>query len=157
MPMMSREAYDNLGNIYNVERILNADGMFDLEKYKAYSPLFLSCVFPSAHFYPFTNDGMSRVAPLSPFHMAFPSLLSVRRLSMHFCISASRFGCSAAERWRNNLTSMHGSWHDTVKVVQFLHMLLYTAYPIIVPAWWYGVIFGNPRSFFSFLYELYSS
>jgi hypothetical protein len=34
--------YDNTGLEYQVERILNEDGTFNLEQYKAYSPLFLS-------------------------------------------------------------------------------------------------------------------
>lgn len=45
MPMMSREAYDNTGATYHVHHILGPDGMFDLDKYKAYSPLFLSTTF----------------------------------------------------------------------------------------------------------------
>lgn len=36
--------YDNTGLEYQVERILNEDGTFNLEQYKAYSPLFLSYV-----------------------------------------------------------------------------------------------------------------
>ena len=41
---MSWEPYDNTGSEYKVERVLNEDGTFDLEQYKAYSPLFLSFV-----------------------------------------------------------------------------------------------------------------
>ena len=40
---MSWKPYDNSGFEYQVERILNEDGPFNLEKYKAYSPLFHSC------------------------------------------------------------------------------------------------------------------
>ena len=42
--VVSWKPYDNTGAEYQVERILNADGTFNLEQYKAYSPLFLSCV-----------------------------------------------------------------------------------------------------------------
>ena len=41
---MSWIPYDNTGSEYQVERILNEDGTFNLEQYKAYSPLFLSYV-----------------------------------------------------------------------------------------------------------------
>lgn len=42
---MSRAAFDNRGNKYNVSAILTDEGTLDIEKYKQYSPLFLSCVF----------------------------------------------------------------------------------------------------------------
>lgn len=45
MPIMSREAYDNTGQPYHVHKILGPDGAFDMERYKAYSPLFLSTTF----------------------------------------------------------------------------------------------------------------
>jgi len=45
MPMLSRGAFDNTGQPYDVNRIVNADYTFDLEAYKAYSPLFLSTTF----------------------------------------------------------------------------------------------------------------
>ncbi|KAI0124710.1 OPT family small oligopeptide transporter [Xylariales sp. AK1849] len=43
--VQSSNAFDNTGKVYNVTRILNEDMMFDEEKYKAYSPLFLSTQF----------------------------------------------------------------------------------------------------------------
>ncbi|KAF9042221.1 small oligopeptide transporter [Panaeolus papilionaceus] len=45
MPISSRTSYDNTGGSYNVTRILNPDSTFNLEEYKAYSPLFLSTTF----------------------------------------------------------------------------------------------------------------
>lgn len=45
MPMLSRGAFDNTGAPYDVSRILNPDYTFNLEAYKAYSPLFLSISF----------------------------------------------------------------------------------------------------------------
>ncbi|KAF5345476.1 hypothetical protein D9756_011370 [Leucocoprinus leucothites] len=41
----SHGSYDNLGNAYNVMRILNADMTFNEDTYKAYSPLFISTIF----------------------------------------------------------------------------------------------------------------
>ena len=42
---MSSHSFDNTGNIYNVSQIINDDSSFNLEAYKAYSPLFLSASF----------------------------------------------------------------------------------------------------------------
>lgn len=49
LPLMSWQPYDNTGSAYNVSRILNEDGTFNLEQYKAYSPLFLSTSFAVAY------------------------------------------------------------------------------------------------------------
>ena len=38
---MSSNVFDNTGSIYNLSRVINADGSFNLEAYQAYSPLFL--------------------------------------------------------------------------------------------------------------------
>jgi OPT family small oligopeptide transporter len=45
LPMSDSASYDNTGAVYNVSRILTKDYTLDLEKYKAYSPLFLSTTF----------------------------------------------------------------------------------------------------------------
>ena len=42
---MSSLSFDNTGKTYNVSRIINDDSSFNLEAYKAYSPLFLSTSF----------------------------------------------------------------------------------------------------------------
>ncbi|TCD68598.1 hypothetical protein EIP91_010389 [Steccherinum ochraceum] len=49
LPMLSRGAFDNTGKDYDVLRILNPDYTFNLEKYKAYSPLFLSTTFAMSY------------------------------------------------------------------------------------------------------------
>jgi OPT oligopeptide transporter protein len=38
---MSPQVFDNTGSTYNLSKIVNADGSFNLEAYQAYSPLFL--------------------------------------------------------------------------------------------------------------------
>lgn len=45
LPIIANGAFDNQGNPYNVTAILNDDLTFNLEKYRAYSPLFLSISF----------------------------------------------------------------------------------------------------------------
>ncbi|CAL1708066.1 unnamed protein product [Somion occarium] len=49
MPISSRTSFDNSGHVYNVTRIINADHTFNVEKYKTYSPLFLSTTFAIAY------------------------------------------------------------------------------------------------------------
>ncbi|KAJ3477668.1 hypothetical protein NLI96_g10300 [Meripilus lineatus] len=45
MPISSRISFDRFGNSYNVTAIINDDASLNVEKYKAYSPLFLSTTF----------------------------------------------------------------------------------------------------------------
>ncbi|KAI0056147.1 OPT oligopeptide transporter [Artomyces pyxidatus] len=45
MPISSRNAFDNTGNVYNLTRILNPDASLNKEAYHSYSPLFLSTSF----------------------------------------------------------------------------------------------------------------
>lgn len=45
MPISSTGSFDNTGNPYNVTQILTPQATFDPEKYKTYSPLFLSTTF----------------------------------------------------------------------------------------------------------------
>ncbi|GLA35576.1 hypothetical protein AnigIFM63309_011421 [Aspergillus niger] len=44
LPLTSSDAYDNTGSVYDSSRILNSEGVFDEDKYKAYSPLFLPVI-----------------------------------------------------------------------------------------------------------------
>ena len=43
--MVSSGSFDNTGNTYNVTRIIDDDTIFNLDAYKAYSPLFISATF----------------------------------------------------------------------------------------------------------------
>jgi OPT family small oligopeptide transporter len=45
LPMNTSSTFDNQQNVYNVTRILGPNFTFDLEKYKAYSPMFLAPTF----------------------------------------------------------------------------------------------------------------
>ncbi|KAI5123303.1 hypothetical protein M0805_009324 [Coniferiporia weirii] len=49
MPISSRISYDNTGASYNVTAILNDDSTINLEKYRNYSPLFLSTTFAMSY------------------------------------------------------------------------------------------------------------
>jgi len=46
---VSSHSFDNTGKEYNVTQIINADSSFNLQAYKAYSPLFLSASFAVAY------------------------------------------------------------------------------------------------------------
>jgi hypothetical protein len=45
MPISSRASFDRTSSKYDVSQIINEDLSLDLDKYKAYSPLFLSTTF----------------------------------------------------------------------------------------------------------------
>jgi len=45
LPLVSSGSFDNTGNPYNLSRIINKDGTFNLQAYQAYSPLFISASF----------------------------------------------------------------------------------------------------------------
>lgn len=49
LPIQSNTSYDRFGNEYNVTAILKPDLTIDLEKYRNYSPLFLSATFSLAY------------------------------------------------------------------------------------------------------------
>ncbi|KAF8264244.1 OPT oligopeptide transporter [Lactarius quietus] len=45
LPMVSSQSFDNTGSPYNVSRIINDDATFNIDAYKAYSPIFISVTF----------------------------------------------------------------------------------------------------------------
>lgn len=45
LPISDSSSYDNTGSVYNVSKILTPEFTLDLEKYRSYSPLFLSTTF----------------------------------------------------------------------------------------------------------------
>lgn len=49
VPVQSMESYDNMGQVYNVTRILGENLQFNETAYKEYSPLFLSTQFALAY------------------------------------------------------------------------------------------------------------
>jgi hypothetical protein len=48
-PMVSSQVFDNKGNPYNVSRVINEDSTFNVDAYKAYSPLFISVTYAMAY------------------------------------------------------------------------------------------------------------
>ncbi|KAL7278030.1 OPT oligopeptide transporter [Trametes coccinea BRFM310] len=49
MPISTRTSYDRFGHEYNVTRILSPHSTLDIDKYRAYSPLFLSTTFAMSY------------------------------------------------------------------------------------------------------------
>ncbi|KZT04573.1 OPT oligopeptide transporter, partial [Laetiporus sulphureus 93-53] len=49
LPMSSRGSFDRFGNAYNISAIINVDASLNVEKYEAYSPLFLSITFAMSY------------------------------------------------------------------------------------------------------------
>ncbi|KAI0250906.1 OPT oligopeptide transporter [Lactifluus subvellereus] len=49
LPLISSHSFDNTGGIYNVSRVINADGSFNLQAYQAYSPVLLSVSWTMAY------------------------------------------------------------------------------------------------------------
>jgi hypothetical protein len=45
LPIVSSQVFDNTGNPYNVSRVINDDVTFNIDSYKAYSPMFISASF----------------------------------------------------------------------------------------------------------------
>lgn len=45
----SRTSFDRYGNTYNISAIVNEDASLNVEKYEAYSPLFLSTTFAMSY------------------------------------------------------------------------------------------------------------
>lgn len=49
MPILSSGSFDNTGAPYNVTRILSETTTLDMDKYRQYSPLFLSTTFAMSY------------------------------------------------------------------------------------------------------------
>lgn len=48
-PISTSGAYDNTGMPYNISAVLDDQGLFDVEKYKSYSPLFMPVTLQLAY------------------------------------------------------------------------------------------------------------
>ncbi|THH00783.1 hypothetical protein EW026_g1809 [Hermanssonia centrifuga] len=80
LPISSTHSFDNTGASYDVTRIIDGSTSFDLEKYKAYSPLFLSTTFALSYGLSFA----SITATLTHTFLYFrKQIWTQARLSMH--------------------------------------------------------------------------
>lgn len=64
LPMFSSQPFDNTGSPYNVSRVINDDVTFNIDAYKAYSPLFISASFAVSY-------GLSFAKTISTFTYFF--------------------------------------------------------------------------------------
>ncbi len=51
LPINSNRVYDHFGHLYNVSRAINNKGLFDAEKYEAYSPAFMAAGNLTVYFF----------------------------------------------------------------------------------------------------------
>ena len=51
LPINSNRVFDHFGEHYNISRAINAKGLFDAEKYEAYSPAYLSAGNMTLYFF----------------------------------------------------------------------------------------------------------
>ena len=49
LPISSAGAFDNTGAPYDISRVVTPEGFFDEEKYRAYSPLYMSATLMLAY------------------------------------------------------------------------------------------------------------
>lgn len=55
LPFLDSNLFDNQGQHYNVSKIITPDFLFDLEKYEAYSPLYLPAAYSVSYFAAFAS------------------------------------------------------------------------------------------------------
>jgi hypothetical protein len=68
LPLVSSGAFDNAGNPYNLSRIINKDGTFNLQAYQAYSPLFISASFAITYGLAFASTTATATHVLLYYH-----------------------------------------------------------------------------------------
>lgn len=54
LPINSNRVYDHFGELYNVSRAINEKGLFDAEKFEAYSPAYLSAGYSMLYLFFFS-------------------------------------------------------------------------------------------------------
>ena len=121
---MSWIPYDNTGQEYEVGRVLNEDGTFDLEQYKAYSPLFLSCV-PLIR-----RTSLLSMTPASSTSFAIAYGLSFASITATIVHSILYF-------WKPIRVHLRRSLREQPDI----HAKLMSNYRQ-VPEWWYAIVFA---------------
>ncbi|KAF7971437.1 hypothetical protein HWV62_21206 [Athelia sp. TMB] len=126
MPIMSREAYDNTGQHYQVKRILGPDHTFDMERYKAYSPLFLSTTFAISY-------GLSFAAISSTFVHA---LLYLRKQIWSQCRRTLAEQPDIHARLMTRYREVPAWWYGVIFVVMFAFgVVSIELWPTQMPVW----------------------
>lgn len=122
--VMSWQPYDNTGAVYKVHRILNEDGTFNLERYKAYSPLFLSCV---------PLVGCAWLLAVTPA----PSTSFAISYGLSFASITATIVHSILYFWKPIRIHLRRSLREQPDI----HAKLMSNYRQ-VPEWWYAVLFA---------------
>jgi len=121
---MSWKPYDNTGLEYEVHRILNQDGTFNIGQYKTYSPLFLSSVLP------FRRPSWLSITPTSSTSFAIAYGLSFASITATIVHSILYF-------WKPIRVHLRRSLREQPDI----HAKLMSNYRQ-VPEWWYAILFA---------------
>jgi len=121
---MSWKPYDNTGLEYQVHRILNQDGTFNIGRYKTYSPLFLSFVPP------FQSAPRLSMTPASSTSFAIAYGLSFASITATIVHSILYF-------WKPIRVHLRRSLREQPDI----HAKLMSNYRQ-VPEWWYAIVFA---------------
>ncbi|KAK4202049.1 OPT oligopeptide transporter protein-domain-containing protein [Triangularia verruculosa] len=125
LPVNSNRPFDHFGKNYNVSAIIDENGIFDAEKYKAYSPPFLAASNVAVYMFFFAL--YSSTVTYAALYHRLEIKLGVRDLW--------RKAKLGMRRWRNKNATAEDVDEDDVDLLD-VHNRLMRAYPE-VPEWWY--------------------
>ena len=141
---MSWVPYDNTGLEYQVGRILNEDGTFNLEQYKAYSPLFLSCVFLSPRVYRLSVTPASSTSFAIAYGLSFASITATVVHSILYFWKPIRVHLRRSLREQpdihaklmSNYRQVPELWYGTLFAINFVFACLSVQlWPTHLPIW----------------------
>ncbi|KAF8518157.1 OPT oligopeptide transporter [Hysterangium stoloniferum] len=128
LPLLSLTSYDNMGEKYNVTAIINEDLTLNLEKYEAYSPLFLSSTFALSYGLSFAGMTSTLVHTLLYFRKQI--MVQARRsLGEQPDIHARLMS-----RYRQHWLVIFKQWQPSSDV-QKLNVLPSEVWPTQLPVW----------------------
>ncbi|CZR56581.1 related to sexual differentiation process protein isp4 [Phialocephala subalpina] len=111
LPVNSNRVFDHFGDLFNVSRAINEKGLFDAEKYEAYSPAYLSAGYATLYLFFFA---------IYTATISYAYLYHRHEIAMGF----------------RNLFNSFRKNKDTEYEYTDVHNRLMAAYPE-VPEWWY--------------------
>lgn len=141
---MSWVPYDNTGLEYQVGRILNEDGTFNLEQYKAYSPLFLSYVSLSRRVYRLSVTPASSTSFAIAYGLSFASITATVVHSILYFWKPIRVHLRRSLREQpdihaklmSNYRQVPELWYGTLFAINFVFACLSVQlWPTHLPIW----------------------
>ncbi|KAK0739454.1 OPT oligopeptide transporter protein-domain-containing protein [Apiosordaria backusii] len=128
LPINSNKSWDHFGQRYNVTAIIDENGIFDAEKYQAYSPPFLTA---------------ANVVVYMMFFALYSSTVTYAALyhRLEIMLGLRDLWCKAKlgmRKWRNKNATSEKTDEEDVDLLD-VHNRLMRAYPE-VPEWWYMIL-----------------